>query len=227
MMDENNRAAASQQIRLHQLVYPDERVVVFLAKNYSARDTNKQRRALDVGCGSGRHLRLLLDYGFQSYGIDYSQDAIDVARNLVDKHPLYKELKAVDLAVTPYPDSFFQVVICWGAIFLRPVNEMLKDLQTIYRLLCTGGQAVVNFRSKENWFYGKGISQDGEETYLLDENAGPYKSMRYTFVDLDQAKTLLKNVGFEIENSERVDLWERNCTKQHSWWVFWVRKPGS
>jgi SAM-dependent methyltransferase len=148
MMDENNRAAASHEIRLHQLVYPDERVVVFLAKNYRDRNANKQQCALDVGCGSGRHLRLLLDYGFQSYGIDYSEDAIDVARNLVDKHPLFKELKAVDLAACLYPDSFFQVVICWGEIFLRPLNEMLKDLQIIHRLLSPGGRIVLNFRYK-------------------------------------------------------------------------------
>jgi len=224
MSDERNRAAASQQIRLHQLLYPDERIVAFLARNYPDRYSNRRACALDVGCGSGRHLRLLLDYGFQSYGIDYSEDAIDVARNVVGQHPLLMELKAVDLAASLYPDSFFEVMICWGAIFLRPLSDMLEDLQTIHRLLRAGGRSVINFRSKENWFYGKGTSQNGHETFLLDGAAGVYNGMLYTFLDSDQAHSLLNDAGFEIENSERLDLWEQNCTKQHSWWVFSVRK---
>lgn len=37
-------------------------------------------RVLDVGCGQGRHARLLAEAGFRVDGLDYSKDLIDLAR---------------------------------------------------------------------------------------------------------------------------------------------------
>ena len=225
MNDDANRAAASRHIRKHQLVYPDERAVCFLAKNYADQKANARRRALDIGCGSGRHVRLLLDYGFQAYGIDYSDDAVAVAHEFLRAHPMLRDLKGADLADGAYPDGFFDLVLCWGVIFLRPWSEMLRDLKIIHRLLAPGGGLLVNFRARDSWFYGLGTRLEEQDTYALDERAGPYCGMRYTFLDEAPARDLLQQAGFQVENSERVELWKARCTERHTWWVFWARKP--
>jgi len=226
MNDEANRAASSRQVRQHRLVYPDERVVCFLARHYADRPANAQRRALDVGCGSGRHLRLFLDYGFQAYGIDYSAEAIAVAREFLSAHPLLREIKQADLADGGFPAGFFDTVLCWGTMFLRPCQDIVRDLRRVYRALAPGGRLLLNFRTRDNWFFGLGAELDQPGTYVLDERAGPYQGMRYTFLDAPAAGELLSQAGFQVENSERVDLWEARCTQRHSWWVFWARKPG-
>ncbi len=222
--DEANRTAASSHVRQHQLRYPDERVVVFLAAKFPDKAMNAERRALDVGFGSGRHLRLLAEYGFQTYGIDYSRDAVEIAPACLGTPPLLRELKVADVCEQPYPDGFFDVIISWGSIFLRPVKDMLDDLKILQKLLAPGGRLILNIRTKDNSIYGAGTAVEGRETFILDERAGTYAEMLFTFLDHDQAAALVRQAGFEIEDSERVDLWKRRCSEHHSWWVFWALK---
>ena len=222
--DEANRTAASSHVRQHQLLYPDERVVVFLAAKFPDRAVNAERRALDVGFGSGRHLRLLADYGFQTYGIDYSRDAVEITRACLGTLPLLRELKVADIREQPFPDGFFHVIISWGSIFLRTVKDMLDDLKILQRLLAPGGRLILNFRSKDSSIYGAGTAVEGRETFILDKSAGSYAEMLYSFLDHDQAAALMRQAGFEIENTERVDLWKNQCVERHSWWIFWALK---
>lgn len=222
--DEQNRIAWDKQVRTHKLLYPDEQIVRFLAKNFPDILKNSKLKALDVGCGSGRHVQLLLDYGFQSYGIDYAASAIEVAYAHLGHHSLLRSILHADLKDKSYPDNFFDLIVNWGSIFLRSVPGIEADLQTLLTILKPGGRLLLNFRTKENWFFAKGQTQDGK-TYILDDTAGPYKTMCYTFLDLAEAAKLLERVGFTIENSERLDIWKSNVTEQHSWWVFWVQKP--
>ena len=223
MSDETNRLVSARQVQEHQLLYPDERVVAFLAANYPDVDGNFARRALDFGFGSGRHVRLLLDYGFQAFGIDYAQEAVEVARSLLKDHSHLQDLRVADLNEKPYPDNFFDVVISWGVSFLRPVEEMLRDLRIMNALMKNGSRMIVNFRTKDNWFYGKGRAVK-PDTFLLDHSAGPYSMMCYTFLALEQADELLCKAGFKVDGSERIDLWKNNRSEHHSWWIFWARK---
>lgn len=222
-LEQMNRAAWGQEMRKHQLLYPDERVVAFVATHYPDTTANSDCKALDIGFGSGRHVQLLLNYGFQVYGIDYAQEAVEIARSLWKDHPRLQELRVADLRERPYPDEFFDLVIAWGVSFLRPVEEMAKDFQVINALMKNGARLVVNFRTADNWFYGKGKPL-GNGAFLLDESAGAYSGMCYTFLDFDQASNLLSQANFEIENSERLDLWKHNRSEHHSWWIFWLRK---
>src|SRR5689334_8936461 len=96
-MDKNNLEAYAGHLKRNVLLYPDERIVTFLAANYPDSAANSGKKALDIGFGSGRHLGLLLNYGFQAYGIDYNSEAIDVAKSILGEQPLLKELKVADI----------------------------------------------------------------------------------------------------------------------------------
>ncbi len=223
-IDELNRGAWAEGLEQHKLVYPDERVVSFLAAHYSDVAANKDRKALDLGFGAGRHLRLLVDYGFQVAGIDYVETAADAARKIHGEGLAGCDLRQADLSDRPFPDHSFDVILCWGVLFLRPVSDIRKDLATLHALLKPGGRIVMNFRGTESWFYGRGTALD-EHTFLLEESAGPYAGMCYSFFDRTEAKALLESAGFSVENSERIDLWKRDAQEHHAWWVFWIRKP--
>lgn len=205
------------------LLYPDERIVVFLASQFPDRQANNMKKALDVGFGSGRHIALLLDYGFETHGIDYNTDTVEKVSNQFAGCDGIGQLVAGSLENPPFPEESFDVIVAWGVMFLRPLEEMKRDFLVMNRLLKPGGQMVVNFRTKDNWFFGQGIPLT-DDTYQLDEKAGPYAGMCYTFLDADQSSALLKDSGFSIINMERVDLWKNQGTKQHSWNVFWARK---
>ncbi len=221
--EQQNRKAWGKEIGKHRLLYPDERLVCFLAANYPNREENGQRNALDIGFGSGRHLQLLMDYGFQAYGVDYAKETAAVARNVLKDNPLLRDLKVADMKDRPFSGIQFDVVIAWGVCFLRTPEETACDLVHLRNSMKAGGRLIVNFRNKESWFCGKG-KQIGPNTFLLDESAGPYQDMCYTFLEREAAHDILTAAGFEIDNCERLDLWKNHVSEHHSWWVFWARR---
>ncbi|MDP7195670.1 MAG: class I SAM-dependent methyltransferase, partial [SAR202 cluster bacterium] len=57
-------------IETYKLIYPDENVIRFLNSNFKHQKNNQN--ILDLGFGSGRHLKLLHELGFNGIGIDFS-----------------------------------------------------------------------------------------------------------------------------------------------------------
>ncbi|RJG24824.1 bifunctional 2-polyprenyl-6-hydroxyphenol methylase/3-demethylubiquinol 3-O-methyltransferase UbiG [Paenibacillus thiaminolyticus] len=220
--DKLNQESASEEIKKNVMLYPSERVVSFLARNFGDLEKNKEKNALDIGFGSGRHLKTMLEYGFCTYGIDYSKECFEIAkRNLADFPNLIK------LTYSEWSESMFDVkmdaVVCFGVVFLKTKARMLEDLKQMYNIMNHNGKMLINFRNKENWFYGLGKEVEGD-SFLLDERAGSYHNFLYTFLDLEDAQEMLKEAGFIVESIEREDYYKNNLKEKHSWWNFTVRK---
>lgn len=221
--DDLNKQAWGKSILKHQMLYPNERIVSFLARNFKDIDHNHAKNALDVGFGSGRHLKLLLDYGFNTYGIDYSKESLQIANSVLGHHERLKGLKLESIEENSFFNEFFDVILLFGVVFLRKYDQMFNDLKTMYQLLRPNGKMIVNFRTTEDFLFGKG-RKISEETYHLGNSVPVYQNMLYTFLSKEQAEMLLTKVGFTLENIERDDYWKNNLSEKHSWWVFTVRK---
>jgi 2-polyprenyl-3-methyl-5-hydroxy-6-metoxy-1,4-benzoquinol methylase len=216
------REFASQEIRQHVLLYPSEDVVRFLAREKP--HLPAQAEGLDVGFGSGRHLQLLMDYGIRAHGVDLSADALDAFRTHFPASPVLGDLVVGDLSTLNFPRDYFQVAIMWGVLFLRPVAAMKSDLIKLAGLIRPGGALCINFRTKDNWFYGLG-EEIGPGYFLLDQRAGAYANALYCFVDEAEAREITEAAGLRIENFERNDIWREPERRRHSWWIVWARKP--
>lgn len=221
--DKQNKIAWGKAIKKNQMLYPNEKIVAFLARNYSQLEENSTKRALDIGFGSGRHLKLLMDYQFNAYGIDYSKESMEECQRILGENPLLKDLKLESIEDNDFEAEYFDAVIMYGVAFLRQYEEMLSDLQNICKVLKKGGKMIINFRTKEDGLFGKG-EKIGGNSYLLDDSYPDYKGMLYTFLSQDEAENLLTEAGFIVENIEREDYWKTNLSQKHSWWIFTVRK---
>jgi len=206
----------------NKLLYPNERVVAFLAKNYRDIENNESLKALDIGCGSGRHINLLLDYGINAFGVDHAEEACKRSSEIIKDRNVEGEIYCGDFS-NHYDKETFDIVICLGAIFYRQIQFIQKDLSDIYRIMKKDGRMIIDFRTNEDCLYGKGKKID-DYTFLLDESSGPYNSILYTFLSHDKAKELLLSAGFDVENVERVELWKDNLKNRHTWWMFSVKK---
>jgi len=220
-IDKQNQTGWEKEIIKNKILYPETYIVSFLAKNFPNKENNKNLHALDVGFGSGRHLKLLQDYGFNIYGIDYSQEACDIAKKLFNLDD--RSIACDALRTTSFQGKKFDIIIAYGVAFLKPLSQMREDLKILYTALATGGKALINFRTKDDFLYAQGKQIDSN-TYILHHPS--YKDMCYTFLELNEAKTLLKDVGFVIENISRVDYHKNNLSEHHSWWIFEVTKTG-
>ena len=133
----------------HKQRYPDENLVRMI-------QNKAQGAALDLGCGRGRHLSLLRDFGFDPiYATDISKEALEESsKNFPFTQPLEfkfpKELEGLGENSKPssmkdippilsLADSSLQLLLAWGVLHYNPSQVTEAILQEIKRLLCPGG----------------------------------------------------------------------------------------
>lgn len=115
---------------------------------------------LDIGCGSGRDLKILLDMGYDAYGIDASPEMIDAALNT------FPELKARIAAGTiPGEKLFFnrkfQCIIC-SAVLMHITEEFIDEAAaSIKKNLNPGGRLLVSVPLERDDINSDGRSSDG------------------------------------------------------------------
>ncbi|MCM8807793.1 MAG: class I SAM-dependent methyltransferase [Candidatus Omnitrophica bacterium] len=95
---------------------------------------------LDVGCGSGRFIQLLSPLVREIHGIDISEEALKIARNLKINNAFLRKGNALKI---PYKDNFFDKVICIDVI--EHIEDDEKVLKEIKRVLKKGGEGIVYF----------------------------------------------------------------------------------
>ena len=71
---------ADRVLKDNQLLYSSEEVIRFVSYFNEKSLDNNVKQALDIGFGSGRHLKLLMDYGYSTGGIRLLKEAVEKDR---------------------------------------------------------------------------------------------------------------------------------------------------
>ena len=96
------------------------------------------RRLLDFGCGNGLFLDLAHERGFDCYGVDLAEDAINVARSKPSGRHAYH---GAPLEVPEIAAGDFDVITMWSV--LAHLAEPLKDLSMLRGLLAPDGVLLI------------------------------------------------------------------------------------
>jgi len=113
--------------------YP-EKLVNHLYQRFSLAPGMK---LLEVGCGRCDHLKIYKTFGLDVYGLDFSQDAVDLTPEIN-----IKECN-MEKDTIPYPDEFFDVIYTKSFLehlenptnFLKEAKRVLKKNGTIITLV--------------------------------------------------------------------------------------------
>jgi len=90
-------------------------------------------KILDVGCGRGEHIEIFNKLGFDAYGVDME--------GVAKEKGLKVEIVDLEKENLPYPDNYFDFLMCKSAIeHIRNVHHLLAE---IYRVLKPGGKIVI------------------------------------------------------------------------------------
>lgn len=81
-------------------------------------------RILDAGCGTGRHLKLLMETGATTIGLDFSQGMLEVARR---NHSEALLVRADLQQPLPFSPARFDALLC------ALIGEHLGDLRLVFR----------------------------------------------------------------------------------------------
>jgi len=148
-------------------------------------------KILDIGCGNSRNLLPFYQNNFTCYGIDFSENVIELAKKYISKHEMKVNLKIANAENLPYKNNFFDY--CLSLAVLHHVKNKEKAIQEIYRVLKPNGKAIICVWNKLQlkFLFRK------KETYI---KWGKY-SRYYYFFSYFELKKLLKKSGFKIFKS--------------------------
>jgi ubiquinone/menaquinone biosynthesis C-methylase UbiE len=152
--------------------YPSESLIRFVAKNFYKLE-RKNVRLLDLGCGPGANLWYLCREGFDVFGIDGSDAAIDMAKSRLLSEKLTAHLEVGDVVILPYEDNFFDGVVENECLYCNNVENTSKILAEIKRVLKPNGLLCSRTFSNEMFVgsnprvVGNAEYQDIQEGHLI------------------------------------------------------------
>ena len=105
----------------------------------------KTGKFLDLGCGNGRQAIPFAQAGFETSGIDFCEEAINLAKKNAELSKVKVDFKVGDVLNLPYKNADFEVVLDSGCLhhirkyqwkeYLRNLNEVIKP-KGYFFLIC-------------------------------------------------------------------------------------------
>ena len=191
--------------RRHQLRYPSEHVVRWLASLGSYGTTT----ALDIGCGSGRHLRVLTDFGCVPVGVDTSME-------LMGKTPgIYHG----DMCDLPFDDARFDLALSYGVFYYGTRKQHLQAVREMHRVLKPGGHGLVVTRT---FFDSRRQTGEYVDKHTRRMTDGDEQGMLINFLragDIQKDYGVFSDVSFELSETTRDERRWRDSD-----WVIRVQK---
>jgi ubiquinone/menaquinone biosynthesis C-methylase UbiE len=114
----------------------------------------KSTTLLEIGIGRGEFLRRCAKTGAKVTGIDYSQDAVAVARKTLNEFP-QAEIMIADATNLPFQSNSFERVFAGDVIEHLCYEDGLLMLKEMYRVLKPGGFMLIH--TSPNTFFTKFI----------------------------------------------------------------------
>ena len=182
------------------LKYPDEQCVRALSRQFPNEDENFRGgvQGLDLGCGGGRHAKLMLEMGFKVKAIDIVPQNIDEARKLIEDNDRI-EFEVGDFLLMQNT-VMYDCVIAWN--FLYAYNESKDDcsikLKKIHDVLKTNGKLIINIRNMEDSSRFQG--EKGKNGTIINK---VYNAWGYVFFSQSEIVKLMQECGFKIDYMEK------------------------
>jgi len=142
----------------------------------------KRSTVLDIGCGSGRVSKFLIDRGFGVVGIDISRNMLKLAKQKAPQAEFHRQ----DMRDLDFPKESFDAVLALYSIIHVPRKYHSGIFKKINRVLKPKGIALVS------------VGGSDLENYI-DENWMNWGSRMYwSQFDLEKNLDLLRKSGFKI-----------------------------
>ena len=199
------------------IFYPHEEVVRFISKYIRKRvgfdifldqcEIKESTKVLDFGCGIGRHMKLLYEFGLNARGFDLSSEAIEVAKSnfsSLGMNEVSKKLDIANIINLPYKSEEFDFMLSHGVIDSMPIDVAQKGFLELYRTLKKGGYIFFDVIGIDDPSLS---SAEGEKYRIVteDHEQGTIQS----YFDLDLVSNLLGEM-FEISEFYNIKKYCKN-----------------
>jgi SAM-dependent methyltransferase len=187
------------------LSFPDENLVRLLS-----RVSPPNQRALDFGSGSGRHIGLLQQGGYEVSASDSSTESISQLKSLATDIPIF----LTDKLPYSFPKNHFGIIVAWGVLHYNESSIAKAILVELYHSIAPGGYLLGSIRATTDTH----LKLTNGEMNLTDLKGGYAET--YSLADL---KDLLRPfASVEIGYMERTPLGKLDERICH--WFFLAKK---
>lgn len=114
-------------------------------------DDHSGERVLEIGCGLGTDGRRFVKGGARYTGCDLSLRSLTLAQRGFELSDLLGSFVHTDAENLPFRDASFDVVYSHGVLHHTPYTE--RAIGEVYRVLRTGGKAIIMLYARESFSY--------------------------------------------------------------------------
>lgn len=163
----------------------------------------KKSFVLDAGCGWGRHLSLISNKISKGIGIDLDKKRILESKKFLKDKKNIKTFHA-DIYNIPFPESYFDIVICMNNTFGNLMKHELA-LREMIRVLKIKGKLILSvhsdkmMRDKLDWYKKIGLRNPRFNGKFIFTDEGFY-SYCFNIKYLSNLFSQFKNTSFIITN---------------------------
>jgi SAM-dependent methyltransferase len=167
--------------------FPHEEVIRFAAKHLRKRtglDSYADRhslgrppRVLDLGCGLGRHVKFCHEAGMEAYGIDLSQNAVELGRQWAERYGLPQpedRIRQGDARRLPWADGFFDAAVSHGTLDSMPFELACAVIAEMRRVLSEQALFYLDLVSGDDSQHAREFA--GDETVQTAHERGTIQS---------------------------------------------------
>ena len=155
------------------------------------------KRALDLGCGTGRYCVLLADRGATVFGVDPSPDMLELARRKVTSSCRFYLFQGTGEALD-FPDDHFDLVV--SALTLCHIPDIAPAFHEMARVLRQNGLLIIS----DIHPYWPASGHNYTEFY--DESGQEYRILEYTHLFEEYWRLCAKHgLVFEDIREEKID----------------------
>jgi SAM-dependent methyltransferase len=155
------------------------------------------RRALDLGCGVGRHALFLAGLGLEVFAVDASDGGLAYCRETARAAGLPIALGKGLMSELPFSSGAFDYVLAWNVVYHGDETVVTRTLAEIARVLAAGGAFQGTLLSTAHESYGRG-REVAPGTFVM-EGAGDDKAHPHYYCDEAGARALLRQ-AFEMRS---------------------------
>jgi SAM-dependent methyltransferase len=198
------------------LEYPDENLVRMLKGFLPSVGDCGSALAVDLGCGSGRHIKVLGGMGIgKIIGLDLSYEALRLCGR-----PGGIMLVQSTNERLPFRDDSADIAVSWGSLHYSRKENLKPMLSEILRILKKGGRLFGTLRSHRDTYLKKG-KNIGNDTWITDlKDLSNSIVSFYSEDELRDALGIFRNYSYGI--MERSLLGDIKQIISH--WFFWAEK---
>lgn len=142
----------SQNKQINKYPYGELVSIFFNTLQYLKEDNNKNIRILELGCGTGNNIKFLANLSYDTYGIDGSISACNIAKQFLKEENIEATIIQSDFQSLPFNDEFFDIIIDREAMYCGTLLDIKKSWQEANRVLKKDGVVIsFSYTDEHKW----------------------------------------------------------------------------